>query len=170
MSCAPANRLPPRLGRACSHGGAGPGRGYCFPSLTRAIRGAIWRSPGRQLRGHQDPFRPHRLNARCPLSEGTLAGTHGNGRDARQGSDRFRLGMCPVRRKVAVCRPSAVGDLTGHMAAQPTVELESRIKAFNAVERISPHRPPRPDRTAPNRRGVRALAPRRRSLPARPRL
>jgi hypothetical protein len=24
MSCAPANRLPPRLGRACSHGGAGP--------------------------------------------------------------------------------------------------------------------------------------------------
>src|SRR6516162_1019009 len=42
--------------------------------------------------GHQDPFPPHRLNARCPLSEGTLAGTHGNGRDARQGSDRFRLG------------------------------------------------------------------------------
>jgi hypothetical protein len=51
MSCAPANRLPPRLGTAYSHGGTGPGRGYCSPSLTQAIRGATWRSPGRQLRG-----------------------------------------------------------------------------------------------------------------------
>src|SRR6516162_411404 len=105
-------------------------------------------------------------------SEGTLAGTHGNGRDARQRS--FPPWDVPESSpqscRLSPAKTSAVGDLTGHMAAQPTVELESRIKAFNAVERISPHGPTRPDRTAPNRRGVRALAPRRRSLPARPRL
>jgi hypothetical protein len=32
--------------------------------------------------GHEDPFPPHRLNAGCPFSYETLAGTHGNGRDA----------------------------------------------------------------------------------------
>jgi len=32
--------------------------------------------------GHEDPFPPHRLNARCPLSKETFAGTRGNGRDA----------------------------------------------------------------------------------------
>ena len=43
------------------------------------------RSPialGRSLKGHEDPFPPHWLNARFGFSQGTFAGTLGNGRDA----------------------------------------------------------------------------------------
>jgi hypothetical protein len=40
-------------------------------------------------KGHQDAFLRPRLSARYRFSQGTLAGTHGNGRDAPKSS---RLG------------------------------------------------------------------------------
>jgi hypothetical protein len=34
------------------------------------------------FKGHQDAFPPPRLSVRCRFSQGTVAGTRGNGRDA----------------------------------------------------------------------------------------
>jgi len=49
---------------------------FCNPPDTDRIV-----SPAaRPLEGHQDRFRPPRLSARCRLTQGTFAGTHGNGR------------------------------------------------------------------------------------------
>ena len=47
MSCAPANRVSSRRGRACSQCAAG--LGYCPPPLAQAIRDAAWRLHGRSF-------------------------------------------------------------------------------------------------------------------------
>src|SRR5580698_1834096 len=39
----------------------------------------------RSLQGHEDAFPRPRLSARCRFSQGTFAGTRGNGRDALSG-------------------------------------------------------------------------------------
>jgi len=38
--------------------------------------------PGMTVLGHFDPFPPPRLSGRCRFSQGTFAGTCGNGEDA----------------------------------------------------------------------------------------
>jgi hypothetical protein len=38
--------------------------------------------PARSVKGHEDQFTPPSLGDRCRFSQGTLARTHGNGRDA----------------------------------------------------------------------------------------
>jgi hypothetical protein len=40
-------------------------------------------------KGHEDAFPRPRLSARCRFSQGTFAGTWGNGRDAPKAADRL---------------------------------------------------------------------------------
>jgi len=45
------------------------------PAVTRQF----WSRYERTASGHEDQFRPRRLNARCRFGQGTFGGTHGNG-------------------------------------------------------------------------------------------
>ena len=53
--------------------------------MNREVHVRIWERPEvRVLRAtrHEDAFLPSRLSARCRFSQGTFAGTRGNGREA----------------------------------------------------------------------------------------
>jgi hypothetical protein len=63
--------------------------------------------------GHEDAFPRPRLNARCRFSQGTFAGTRGNGRDAPLPAIQSRIPRCRERPdtlsrvRLLACQPRA---------------------------------------------------------------
>jgi hypothetical protein len=79
--------------------------------------------------GHEDAFPRPRLSARCRLSQGTFAGTRGNGRDAPI----VVLAESEPAPQLAFCRPPSMACA----ASSSTIALTIAIVAGSAGNSIS---------------------------------
>src|SRR5205823_2631488 len=76
--------------------------------------------------GHEDQFPPCRLNARCVISEETLTGTHGNGRDAMAVGNRVTLVPPPRTGRAAFPHPAPTSDSDGK-TLRPSVRAPASV-------------------------------------------
>jgi hypothetical protein len=70
--------------------------------------------------GHEDAFPEPRLSARCRFSQGTFAGTLGNGRDAPKAA------VSPTASKSAISKPASATPNSVHARAVWVVAVACR--------------------------------------------
>jgi hypothetical protein len=95
----------------------------------------------RSAKGHEDAFPRPRLSARCPFSQGTFAGTRGNGRDAPEAAVRRMTTHRPETTHTPPLVPGAphVSFRASYLPGRLAFRQRAGLRPDQAVEQIRIH-------------------------------